>query len=87
MAGGIRRVVTGHDATSKAIVLVDGAATRVRENRSGAFSTLLWVTDSTPADNSGDADGAEREVGVAPALNGSIFRVVDFPPKKKRIRA
>ena len=27
--------------------------------------------------------GREREVGVAPPLSGSIFRIVDFPPRKE----
>ena len=76
-----RRVVTGHDASGKAVVLFDGAAPNVRLRRAtGLTSTLLWVTDESPADVSGGADEAEREIGVAPPPRGSIFRVVDFPP-------
>ena len=76
-----RRVVTGHDASGKAVVLLDGAATNAKLRKaSGLTSTLLWVTDGSPADNSGSADTAERDIGVAPPGRGSIFRVVDFPP-------
>ena len=76
-----RRVVTGHDASGKAVVLFDGAAPNVRLRKAtGLTSTLLWVTDESPADLSGDADEAGREIGVAPPPRGSIFRVVDFPP-------
>lgn len=77
----IRRVVTGHDATGRAIVAIDGAAPNVKLRKAtGLTSTLLWVTDESPADASGNADRAQREIGVAPPPRGSIFRVVDFPP-------
>jgi quercetin dioxygenase-like cupin family protein len=76
-----RRVVTGHDASGKAVVLIDGAAPNAKLRKAtGLTSTLLWVTEESPADNSGSADSAEREIGVAPPPRGSIFRVVDFPP-------
>ena len=76
-----RRVVTGYDASGRAIVLIDGAAPNAKLRRAtGLTSTLLWVTDRSPADNSGSADAAAREIGVAPPPRGSIFRVVDFPP-------
>jgi len=81
MTRATRRVVTGHDASGKAVVLLDGAAPNAKLRKAtGLTSTLLWVTDGSPADNSGSADGAEREIGVAPPPCGSIFRVVDFPP-------
>jgi len=81
MARPTRRVVTGHDASGKAVVLFDGAAPNVRLRKAtGLTSTLLWVTDESPADLSGVADESEREIGVAPPPRGSIFRVVDFPP-------
>lgn len=77
-----RRVVTGHDKDGKAIVLSDGPAqnVKVRKVAAGLVSTLLWVTDETPADISGAADRADREIGVAPPSRGSVLRIVDFPP-------
>ena len=77
----VRRVVTGHDAQGKAIVLTDGDAPNQKVRQTGIVSTLLWVTDETPADLSGSADRAAREIGVPPPPNGSILRVVDFPPE------
>jgi mannose-6-phosphate isomerase-like protein (cupin superfamily) len=47
---------------------------------SGLVSTLLWATDESPADISGSADRAAREIGVPPPPLGSVFRVVEFPP-------
>ena len=77
----VRRVVTGH-RDGKAVVLYDSAAPNQKlRQASGLVSTLVWVTDETPADISGAADRAAREIGVPPPPNGSILRVVDFPPE------
>ncbi len=78
----VRRVVTGHRA-GKGVVLFDGAAPNARlREASGLVSTLVWVTDQTPADIGGEGDRAARDVGVPPPPSGSIFRVVDFPPEQ-----
>ena len=42
--------------------------------------TNLWVTDTAPASNAGNADAAARPVMLEPPANGTIFRVVEFPP-------
>ena len=82
MAKPVRRVVTGHDASGKAVVLMDGPAPNQKlRQASGLVSTLVWATDETPADISGGADRAGREIRVPPPAHGSIFRVVDFPPE------
>jgi quercetin dioxygenase-like cupin family protein len=60
---------------------MDGDAPNRKVRQTGIASTLLWVTDETPADMSGSADRAAREIGVPPPANGSILRVVDFPPE------
>jgi naringenin degradation protein FdeH len=78
-----RRVVTGQRG-GRGIVLFDGPApNRKLRQASGVVSTLLWVTDESPADISGSADRAEREIGVPPPPRGSIFRMVEFPPGGK----
>ena len=82
MPNPVRRVVTGHDASGKAVVLMDGDAPNQKLRQTGIVSTLLWVTDETPADISGSADRAAREIGAPPPPNGSILRVVDFPPER-----
>jgi mannose-6-phosphate isomerase-like protein (cupin superfamily) len=77
----IRRVVTGHDGAGKAIIESDGPAPNVRVREGAGFvSTLLWVTDETPALGSLRIDRADRTIGTAPPPNGTILRVVDFPP-------
>lgn len=78
----VRRVVTGHDSSGKAVILSDAAAAnvKVREAQGGLVSGLLWATDESPADIAGQADRADRTIGVAPPAGGSVFRYVDFPP-------
>jgi mannose-6-phosphate isomerase-like protein (cupin superfamily) len=77
----IRRVVTGHDDHGKAIIEIDGMAPNVRVREGAGFvSTLLWVTDETPAIGSLKIDRADRTIGTAPPPNGTVLRVVDFPP-------
>lgn len=76
-----RRVVTGKDATGKAVAMIDAVAANVRERKEmGAASTLLWVTDATPARFSRDVDAGARNVGIHPPANGTVFRVVEFAP-------
>ena len=36
---------------------------------------------ATPADNSGDADKGDVDVGIPPPTSGSNFRVVEFQPE------
>jgi quercetin dioxygenase-like cupin family protein len=78
----VRRVVTGHDANNVAKVLIDGEATNKQSSRPGNVSTLIWSTDSTPADISvGDdiEDLGARILGTAPPARGTRFCVIDFP--------
>jgi naringenin degradation protein FdeH len=75
-----RRIVTGHDADGKAIAIFDGQIASRQRSPGGNALTMLWVTAESPVDVSGSADRAETKVGVPPPLNGSIFRIVDFPP-------
>jgi mannose-6-phosphate isomerase-like protein (cupin superfamily) len=60
--------------------MLDGAAPNVKQRQAGNGSTLLWVTDEAPADVSGSADRAAREISVPPPRRGTIFRVAEFPP-------
>ncbi len=80
MAKAVRRIVTGHRADGRSTVLMDSAAPNVKQRAAGNGSTLLWVTDESPADVSGATDRAAREVGVPPPPRGSIFRLAEFPP-------
>jgi hypothetical protein len=46
----------------------------------GLALTDLWETTSAPASNEGNADAAARKVHLEPPKNGTILRIVEFPP-------
>jgi quercetin dioxygenase-like cupin family protein len=75
----IRRVVTGHDADGRAIVAIDEMAKNIYSSRPGISASVVWTTDTTPADNSGAGDAATRKVGLTLA-GGTVFRVIEFAP-------
>jgi mannose-6-phosphate isomerase-like protein (cupin superfamily) len=80
----IRRVVTGKDATGKAIAMIDSTATTVhRREELGVANTLLWMTDSNPADLSNQDDMANKKIGIMPPPGGTIFRVIEFAPERE----
>ena len=78
----VRRVVTGHDSDGKSIFLMDGLAPNIKEMASmpGLALTDLWETKGSPASNAGNADAGARPVKLEPPANGSILRIVEFPP-------
>ena len=63
----MRRVVTGHDAHGKSIIVTDGASPHVLElaGMPGLALINLWVTDRAPAANTGSDDAADRPVAVS----------------------
>ena len=77
----VRRVLTGHDAEGKSTIIADGFAANMKEMPpgSGLAVTELWET-SVPADNAGKQDAGNREVRLEPPQNGTLFRIVEFPP-------
>ncbi len=80
----VRRVVTALDANGRAIALADGpvALTSLRSpNPAGE----MWVTSQYPPDYSSTEDRAKTKVGLIPPANGTIFRIVDFPPMKAEV--
>jgi quercetin dioxygenase-like cupin family protein len=79
MALRVRRVITGHDASGKAIIKIDEMASNVASSRPGASAAVIWTTDSFPVNNDGQDDTASRKVGTTLA-GGSVFRVVEFGP-------
>ena len=78
----VRRVLTGHDADGRSTFIADGPAPNVKEMTAitGLALTDLWETGAAPASNTGDKDAAERPVRLEPPRNGTILRIVEFPP-------
>jgi len=75
----VRRVVTGHDERGKAFVAIDEVTSNIVVRRPGYESSVIWATDSFPADNGGTDDGAALDVSVNPP-NGTVFRVIRYEP-------
>lgn len=80
----IRRVVTGHDADGKAVVIADGPAPNIvtSEHRPGG-RTNIWRTTSAPAGYGGETDEAAEEVSftLEPMPLGTNFRISEYPPE------
>lgn len=88
MGSTVRRVVTGHDANGKAVVLSDGPAPFVHPNPTDPdwHSTDVWRTHDTPAPVVIRA--AESTLGPRrqmPARNGTVIRINSFPPDGEAI--
>jgi quercetin dioxygenase-like cupin family protein len=89
MARQFRRVVTGHDASGKAVVLSDGPAPFVHVSASEPdwYSADIWRTNEMPARIV--AASAEPTLGPRrqlPAKLGSVIRVNHFPPEPEAVR-
>jgi mannose-6-phosphate isomerase-like protein (cupin superfamily) len=76
MAREPRRIVTGHDAEGKSVIVIDGPATPF-----GAY----WLTDSTPVDNTASGDAGQQVRKLEPPPDGSIFRFAAIPPEDPKV--
>src|SRR4051812_3130042 len=83
----IRRVVAGENETGKAVAFSDGPCPDVRLDpaRPGFASTRLWVTQETPARLKGIRETLHLPHTLEPPRNGSVCRVVEFPPERGAI--
>ena len=83
-----RRVVTGHNAAGKSIFVADGPTPHVFQRRAGSAIVMeLWETGATPADNRGNDDAIARGFRLPPPKNGSVFRIIEYPPDSERLKA
>ena len=84
----IRRVVTGHDAAGRSMFIMDGAAPHVYQRSPGSTAvTELWETRTMPAENGGNAETTDHAFRLPPPKNGTVFRVVEYPPDRQRLAA
>jgi hypothetical protein len=84
----VRRVVTGHDAGGRSIFVVDGPPPHIyRRSPGSAIVTELWETRSSPADNRGSDEVTDHPFRLAPPRNGSVFRIIEYPPDRERLAA
>ena len=87
--GKIRRVITGHDESGKAVVIEDGLAPAVRSNplRPGHVSVDIWKTDAAPVViHRAEADPTGGPKQIHPPPRGTVFRISQIAPETEAIR-
>jgi quercetin dioxygenase-like cupin family protein len=78
----LRRVVTGHNDSGRAVVTDDALLTPLPSPNGDAAFTLVWTTTGLPVDNDDATDGRDRTVGLS-LQNGTVLRIVDLLPGKR----
>ena len=84
----IRRIVTGHDAAGKAVVISDGPSPFIHVNPRDAnnVSTDFWRTHQSPARVAAVPEeptlGPRRQM---PTQNGTVLRINQVPPESDYI--
>jgi mannose-6-phosphate isomerase-like protein (cupin superfamily) len=79
---GIRRVVTGHDATAVAKILTD-TTVPAQQGKSDAIVHAVWNTGEMPVDIAiGESleDRGARPHATPPPKNGTRLTIIDYPP-------
>ena len=78
-----RRVITGHDAHGRSVLQEDRESPFVLASAGGRgpFVIDLWKTHASPADNQG-GEPCTPEITLAPPAQGSVLRIVEFPPDR-----
>ena len=79
MALQVRRVVTGHDTTGRAIAKIDEMAQNLVSSRPGATSCVVWTTQGFPVNNEGEEDEGLRKTGTT-LDDGTVFRILELAP-------
>jgi mannose-6-phosphate isomerase-like protein (cupin superfamily) len=83
-----RRVVTGHNAAGRSTFIIDAPSPHVFSRTKGsAIVHELWETTGTPADNHGNDDAIRGGHRLPPPKNGSVFRIIEYPPDSERLAA
>jgi quercetin dioxygenase-like cupin family protein len=75
-----RRIVTGHDASGKSVVLSDAPTPKTLDVGTAAFHEI-WITAKTPVQiASTEPEPTERPVRTPPPQGGVIVRFTEMAP-------
>jgi quercetin dioxygenase-like cupin family protein len=86
----IRRVITGHNDSGASRVVLDEAMTGGLGHvlspggQSNVRLSDIWICDTVPAANAGNADSVADRVTLEPPAGGVVFRTVEIPPDAER---
>ncbi|HUY20188.1 MAG TPA: cupin domain-containing protein [Candidatus Binataceae bacterium] len=86
MARQVRRIVTGHNAQGRSIIVADEKLP-AHPAADAPLRVGLWLTDRAPASNRGNENPVpDGVIDKTPPQHrgGSVFRIVEFPPDKGR---
>ncbi|MCW2538171.1 MAG: hypothetical protein JWQ26_3870 [Modestobacter sp.] len=81
-----RRLVTGLDEYGRSTIVSDDECPHVQviADTPTFAMTDFWRHEKVPVDNAGPADdGLGGPVSISPPAEGSVFRVVEFPPDSR----
>ena len=75
-----RRIVTGHDASGKSVVLSDAPTPKTLDIGTAAFHEI-WITDRTPVQIAAtEAEPTDRPVRTPPPADGVLVRFTEQAP-------
>jgi quercetin dioxygenase-like cupin family protein len=75
-----RRIVTGHDASGKSVVLSDTASPKTTDIGTAAFHEI-WVTEGMPVQiPASEAEPTDRPIRVGPPADGVMIRFTEMEP-------
>lgn len=79
MSFSVRRIVTGHDAKNKSIVLIDEQTSNILSTRHGQHSSVVWATDK-PSPDLSKLNDISHSVKQTTITGGSVCRISCFDP-------
>jgi quercetin dioxygenase-like cupin family protein len=75
-----RRIVTGHNASGKSVVLSDTPSPKTTDIGTAAFHEI-WVTEGIPVQiPASEAEPTARPIRVGPPANGVMIRFTEMAP-------
>jgi len=78
--GAPRRIVTGHDASGRSVVLSDGPTPKTLDIGTAAFHEV-WITTQTPAQIAAtEPEPTDRPVRTPPPADGVMVRFTEMAP-------
>jgi hypothetical protein len=88
MPGKVRRIVTGHNAEGKSVIVSDTQLPPGELVDTAVARIGMWTTTQVPASNTTPDPCPDGVIAmVAPQVRGgTVFRITDFPPEREHPR-